>query len=193
MQADGKASSAAHDLLSLWLASTLDDGPDPGDAHRRCATYLERQPMWDAQAQRRIRILILSCLRASAPRLPPADVLTHLTAATHTADDDTLSWQLILETALAILPEDDGTDQRASLMRIIRQAANTARHHGPVTALQAWVRIHDAGLTHQDAFGDEPANYLRQLPLADLTGSSRQLVNRARHIATDKYNERLGT
>jgi hypothetical protein len=35
------------------------------------------------------------------------------------------------------------------------------------TALQAWVNIHDAGLTHQDAFSDEPAKYLRQVPLAD--------------------------
>ncbi len=192
MRADGKPSSAAHDLLNLWLASTLDDGADPSDAHRRCATYLERQPTWDPQTQRRIRILILSCLRASAPRLPPAEVLAHLTAAARAADDDLLTWQLILETALAVLPEDDGTDQRASLIRIIGQAATTARNHNPLAALHAWVSIHDAGLAHQDAFSDEPANYLSEVPFADLVTSSQQLANRARRIATDKYNEQLG-
>jgi transcriptional regulator with XRE-family HTH domain len=123
MRADGASSSAAHDLLSLWLCSTLGGAADLGAAYRRCFGYVEPQPMWDAQTQRRVRMLLLTCLHSAASRLPPADVVAHLAASARVADDDAATWQLILDTAHAASSTALSAGQRASLRRVIRQAS----------------------------------------------------------------------
>ncbi|HEX9623425.1 MAG TPA: helix-turn-helix domain-containing protein [Streptosporangiaceae bacterium] len=71
---DGTSSSAAHDLVSLWLSSTLGANGDLRGLYLRCVDHLQGQSTWDDQTQRKVRTLILSCLRSDADRLPPTDV-----------------------------------------------------------------------------------------------------------------------
>ncbi|HET7018757.1 MAG TPA: hypothetical protein VFI65_32860, partial [Streptosporangiaceae bacterium] len=71
---DGASSSAAHDLVSLWLSSTLGTNADLRGLYRRCLDHLQGQSTWDDQTQHRVKTLILSCLRSDADRLPPEDV-----------------------------------------------------------------------------------------------------------------------
>jgi hypothetical protein len=123
MRADGRSSSAAHDLLALWLSATVGDADDRAGGYQRCAAYLEHQPAWDAQTQRKVRVLILHCLRSDAARLPQAAVLSLLTAAAAAADGDPESWRLIAETARAALPPDGSSPaERAALLRLASRA-----------------------------------------------------------------------
>jgi transcriptional regulator with XRE-family HTH domain len=191
LRTDGQASSVAHDLLSLWLSSTLGSTDEAARLYRRCRTYLERQPMWDTQTQLRVRTLILTCLRSDARRLPAVDILDCLTAATRTAGEDAEAWQLILETGLAALAADVSVGGRATLMGVIRRATAIACSLDPLAGAQAWVSVHDCGLSHNDAFSNEPAEFLRRLPLADLAASNGALVRRLKRIADERYDLRL--
>ncbi len=74
LREDGTSSSAAHDLISLWLSSTLEQDDGLLGLYYRCVGQLERQPTWDDQTRRRVRTLILACLRSDTTRLPAADV-----------------------------------------------------------------------------------------------------------------------
>ncbi len=117
-----RSSSAAHDLVSLWLASTLGNADDPVDGYRRCLPYLEQQPMWDPRTRHRVRILVLTCLRTDTARLPPADVLEFLTSAARTSGNDTRTWQLILDSALGTLAANPDTGHHGGLIHIVEQA-----------------------------------------------------------------------
>ncbi|HET9894990.1 MAG TPA: helix-turn-helix domain-containing protein [Streptosporangiaceae bacterium] len=128
MRAGGRSSSAAHDLLTLWLSSTLGSAGDRGQDYQRCLTYLDHQPNWDAATQRRVRILFLSCLRSDASGLPASDVASYLAAAERTAGDDSGVWQLIADTAMAVASAQPGVAERAVLLALAsRAAANSGR------------------------------------------------------------------
>ena len=75
---DGTSSSAAHDLISLWLSSTLGTNGDLRGQYQRCVDHLRGQSIWDEQTQHKVRTLILRCLRSDADRLRAEDV-TELT------------------------------------------------------------------------------------------------------------------
>jgi transcriptional regulator with XRE-family HTH domain len=123
MRADGRSSSAAHDLLTLWLSATF-GSPGLAAEFTRCTTYLGNQPMWDAQTQRKVRILVLSCLRSAAPGLPTATVAACLTTAARNADDDDGLWELIGAAARAALKANDPDSGQATLQSLVTQAAS---------------------------------------------------------------------
>jgi transcriptional regulator with XRE-family HTH domain len=124
---DGRSSSAAHDLLALWLSAALGDSDDRTAGYQRCAAYLEHQPAWDAQTHRKVRVLILHCLRSDVDRLSPALALSLLTTAAAAADSDAESWRLIAEIARAALPPDGSAPaEQAALLRLASQASSPA-------------------------------------------------------------------
>ncbi len=120
MRAGGRSSSAAHDLLTLWLNS-LDSTADPNPGYRRCVVYLDHQPNWDASTQRRVRILILGCLRSDAARLPASDLASYLGTADRTAGDDPGICQLVSEVARAAVEARPDAELSETLLALARR------------------------------------------------------------------------
>src|SRR5262249_19789188 len=129
---DGHATSAAHDLLNLWLSSTLSGQDDLTAVYERLRVWAEGIPPWDTATLHRVRTLILSCLRNDAARLPASTVTRILECMVprippgerlEAADFPGQHGLLILESALAASSADLRTEQRADLAAIVAETA----------------------------------------------------------------------
>jgi hypothetical protein len=194
---DGPAASLAHDLLNLWLSSTLAPQGDPTAAYERLRTWAEGVPPWDTGTLRDARTLILSCLRNDASRLPAPVVTRILESLTPrippgqppgAADFPARHGLLILQTALAASSADLDPGQRADLAAVIAEtAAELCAAPDPATALQAWVMAHHAGFTHSELSTQTPEQFLSGLPLTALARDNPQLLRQVRAIAAAQY------
>jgi hypothetical protein len=183
---NGPASSAAHDLLDLWLSSTL--GGDGLEATcQRCIAFLAEPPVWDAATEHHVLTLVLNCLRSDACRLPATAVVECLKAAVRLSDDDDRAWQLTLESALAALTTDPEERHRTELTEIITQSATAMRRIGHASGLLAWITIQNAGLTHCDAFKEDPGQFLTEFPFSTVAETHPQLLKQAQAIVAKRY------
>src|SRR5205823_2872500 len=76
----GPATSAAYDLLNVWLSSTLSAPDGLPDAYEHCGVWAEGLPPWDEETRSRVQALVLDCLSRDASRLPAATVVRVLRA-----------------------------------------------------------------------------------------------------------------
>lgn len=187
---DQPASSAAHDLVQLWLSSALGGSDDQLAAtFQRCAEFMERGPLADTEPRRRIMILLLSCLQVDAARLPTAAVIEYLRTAVRVSTDDGRILELALNSALKALSANPSGEGRAHLLNIAAQSVTAMRHISPPCGLMAWISINSSYVAYGDIMNDDPAEYLQQLSLPAIEETHPQLVNRAREIVATRYSE----
>ncbi len=185
---DEPASSAAHDLVKLWLSSALGGSDDELAAtYQRCTEFVERGPLADTEPRRRIITLVLSCLQADAVRLPTAAVVEYLRAAVRVSTDDERILQLTLNSALTALSANPSGERRAHLIDIATQSAAAMRRISPPCGLLAWITIHSSCLAPREIFGEDPAEFLQQLPFSTIGDTHPQLLNHAQAIAATRY------
>ena len=188
----GPATSAAYDLLNVWLSSTLSGPEDLAAAYEHFGVWAEGLPPWDAQTRSRVQALVLDCLSRDASRLPAATVNRVLRAIippgpgaepAHTAGPHI---HLVLHAALAALSAGPDAEQQAELISITATAAEVMRRD-PAATLQTWITLHNAGLPHSTVFGDDPGEFLGGFPFAAVTGRWPELVRQAQAIAAARY------
>lgn len=183
------ASSMANTLTSLWLSS-IPGGPDEeiDFLYQQCTGFLTLWPKWDATLRRKVITLVLSCLRADATRLPTATTLEYLTAAVSAREDAEQIPQLALETALATLLAHPRGNHRRPLLEIIAHTITMMCRINPPRGLQAWITIHNIGLTHHDLFTNDPAAFLDQSYFSTVRETHPDLLNKAREIIANQYS-----
>jgi hypothetical protein len=100
----GPASSVAHDLIRLWLASALATAPkELAKIYSRCAVLLARWPESDIESRRRLVTVVLSSLRNDADRLPANIVVSVLRDAADVAEGEPRIVALVRATAQVAL------------------------------------------------------------------------------------------
>lgn len=182
-------SSMANTLTSLWLSSTLGGPSDEIDAlYQQCTGYLTLWPNWDATLRNKVITLVLNCLRTDAVRVSTATTLEYLTAATSTGQSDERILQLVLETAVATLLAHPHGNHRQPLLEIIAHTITMMCQISPSYGLQAWITIHNVGITHHDLFGNEPAVFLDQPHFSTIGETRPDLLNKAREILVNQYS-----
>jgi CheY-like chemotaxis protein len=194
----GPATSAAYDLLNVWLTSTL-SGPDGlAAAYEHFGVWAEGLPPWDAQTRSRVQALVLDCLSRDASRLPAATVVRVLRAIippgpgaepAHTAGQHI---HLVLQAALAALSAGPEAEQQAELTSITATAAEVMRRD-PAATLQTWITLHHTGLPLSAVFGDDPGEFLDRFPFAAVADTRPELVRQAQAIAAARYGITLPT
>lgn len=185
---DGPATSAAHELLNVWLSGTL-SGPDGlAPAYERLRGWVDGIPPWDAETRRRVQALVLACLRRDAAHLPADTVIRVLRAVSDATEHDV---QLSLETALKALSADPPDDERAELLAIVAEAAERMRPY-PAARLRAWVTVHNAYQAPTEVFED-PREFLGKFPFAAVSEKNPQLVEQAIAIAAARYGVSIST
>lgn len=196
---DGSATSLAHDLLNLWLSSTLSRQDNLPVVYERLRVWAGGIPPWDAETLRHVRTLVLDCLRSDASRLPATTVarildcmIPKVPAGEQAADFPEQHGHLILETALAALSAAPGREQRADLSAIIAETAAALRQY-PAATLRTWVLIHHAGYAHSDISLETPEEFLGKLPLAAIAEGHPHMVRQAKAIAATQYGIPIAT
>jgi hypothetical protein len=185
---DQPASSAAHDLLELWLSSALGGSNDQLAAtYQRCVEFMKRGPLADTEPRQRITNLLLGCLRTDAARLPVVVVVNCLKAALQASADDERILELTLNSALTALSANPCGEGRIHLLEIANQSVTAMRNISPPCGLLAWITIHSRCVVYRDITEEHPIEFLQELPLSVIDKTHPQLVSRAREIAATRY------
>jgi hypothetical protein len=187
----GRATSAAYDLLNVWLSGPLSEPEALAAAYEHLGVWARGLPPWDAQTRFRVQTFVLACLRRDASRLPAAIVVPILKAfvplvggeSANVADQHI---HLILETALTALSADPGNQQQTELTAIAASAAEVMRRD-PAATLQTWIILHNAGLPHSVIFSEDPREFLEEFPFAAVADGHPELMKQARAIASTRY------
>jgi hypothetical protein len=186
---DGSATSAAHDLLNVWLSGTL-SGPDGlAPAYERLRGWVDGIPPWDAETRHRVQVLVLASLRRDAANLPAGTVLRILGATADTTEHDL---HLILESALEALSATPSEHDRTGLLTMVADTVERMRPY-PAARLRAWVAVHNADQEHGDTFGEDPETFLEEFPFAVVAEKHPQLVKQAIMIAAGRYGISIST
>jgi hypothetical protein len=83
------ASSAAHDLMNLWLGSALGFPRDElAQAYDRCLLLIQQWPTTDEHTRRQLLLIALTCLAVDADWLPLSTVTAFLHEAERGNDHD---------------------------------------------------------------------------------------------------------
>jgi len=188
---EGPATSVAHDLLTVWLSSTLSDNADLTGIYERLAVSVSADgfPPWHEETRQQTRALVLTCLRADAASLPASTVVRLLKRFTEV---DNGNAYLIVETVLAALSAGPPNEQWTELRSIAIEAAKKVRQH-PMERLRSWIAVHNAGLEHGDVFPDEPDQFLSEVDFSLLLETHPYLVRQAKVIAGVKYGISIQT
>jgi hypothetical protein len=126
----GSATSAAHDLVDLWLTSALDaDRAALAAAYGRCAIMVARWPERETGSRARLLTVVLSSLRVDAPVLPANLVIGLLQDAADLVDDHPRLAELLRDCAGSALAGGplNGSD-RALLAKLL---GSTGGHGHP--------------------------------------------------------------
>jgi len=187
-EGDQPASSAAHDLVQLWLSSALGGSEDQlATIYHRCIEFMERGPLADTELRRRIMILLISCLQGDAARIPTVAVIEYLRAALRLSADDEQILQLVLNSALTALSANPSGEGSTHLSDIATQSVTAMRRIGPPCGLLAWVTIHGSCVAYREIMDEDPTEFLQQLCLSTIDDTHPQLVSRARAIVATRY------
>ena len=196
---DGAATSAAHDLLNLWLSSNFAEQGSLEHAYKRLDVWTRGIPPWDAETLYRVRTIVLGCLSTDAARLPASmvvrilkSVLPEVPVGALAADLPEQHGHLILESALAAFTAASRTEDQAQLTAIVAETAAALRQY-PAATLRAWILVHQTGFSHSDIFPETPRDFLGKLPLAAIAEEHPQLFQRAKAIATARYGISIST
>lgn len=189
-QGDGPATSVAHDLLNLWLTSTLGATDEALVAvYRRCGQLLNALATWNREIPSVVPI-VLSQLRSDAERVPADIVIDCLTKVSRSDEDkghDPRTLRLTLECALAALAAEPSDQQRAELIRIAARAAARMRNVSPPSdLLSAGLSVHASGLGFH-ILGEQPEQFLAELLSTAAAKIPKHLLKRATRLVATTY------
>lgn len=175
---EGTATSIAHGLTSLWLASGI-GVPDAELAARyeHCATFIEPWSGLGDETLRRVIRLVFGQLITDAARLP-ADVVHEVLTAPDPGRLDTTCLELKARAALTAL----AANATAGLQLCARETLDALAIAYPARVLDLWSESRRYGRA-QAQLGRAVVRLLADTPADDLSAVPAELLDRARRFA----------
>ena len=181
---DRPATTAAHDLITLWLTSAFGTDTELAAAYER-ATLLFNRQIWTDEEFWAVARVVLHQLRVDAARIPPdlvARLLTRLLPPGGGPPPRTVVYPAV-DAALAALKTDPDPADAGTLLDTIRNLPEFMIIHGspPEHLLAALISAHTAGVLTQVM--DRPIAPLLERLVDEAPDTPTYLRRQARQIA----------